>query len=335
MKIESLINDLVENKAFKLDDIKTFFGELCDGAPYPPEQLAALLVLLRQKGETAELLAAIAETLLERAVIVDMPEASVCLCGTGGDNSGTFNISTTASLLVAACGVPVAKHGSRSVTSKSGSADVLEELGIATDLNPEQATFSLNNYGFTFLFAQVYHPAFRYISPVRKALKVRTLFNIMGPLIHPGNVKRQVIGVFDPKLVPLMAGALSTLGHEKTLVVCSDDGLDEISLTGLTHAKLVEGDSITDLTINPEDYGFTLCKMEDLKGGDAEDNAQITRDIFAGQPGPKSDCVVLNSGVALFLSDKASSIEEGIDMARAAQQSGKALELIERLKEVK
>lgn len=335
MKIESLINDLVENKAFKLDDIKTFFGELCDGVPYPPEQLAALLVLLRQKGETAKLLAAIAETLLERAVIVDMPEASVCLCGTGGDNSGTFNISTTASLLVAACGVPVAKHGSRSVTSKSGSADVLEELGIATDLNPEQATFSLNNYGFTFLFAQVYHPAFRYISPVRKALKVRTLFNIMGPLIHPGNVKRQVIGVFDPKLAPLMAGALSTLGHEKTLVVCSDDGLDEISLTGLTHAKLVQGDSITDLTINPEDYGFTLCKMDDLKGGDAKDNAQITRNIFAGKPGPKSDCVVLNSGVALFLSGKASSIEEGIDMARTVQQSGKALELIERLKEVK
>ena len=335
MKIESLIKDLVENRCIEVSDLRAFFAELCDGVPYPPEQLAALLVLLRARGETADQLAGIAEVLLERALPVDIPGAAVCLCGTGGDNSGTFNISTTASLLVAACGVPVAKHGSRSVTSKSGSADVLEELGIATDLGPERAAYSLENYDFTFLSAQIYHPSFKNISPVRKALKVRTIFNIIGPLLHPGGLKRQVIGVFDPGLLEVLAGALSRLGHIKTMVVCSDDMLDEISMTGISHAKLVEGDSITDLTINPEDYGFDLCSLADLKGGDARENAQIALEIFAGTKGPKSDCIVFNSGIALYLSGKTDTIEKGIEIARSVQESGMAMEFIERLREVK
>lgn len=333
--IENLINKLVENDTIETDDLKTFFAELCDGVAYPTEQLAALLVLLRTRGETAEQLAAIAEVLLERALPVEMPSAAVCLCGTGGDNSGSFNISTTASLLVAACGIPVAKHGSRSVTSKSGSADVLEELGIATDLGPEQAAYSLKNYGFAFLSAQLYHPNFKNISPVRKALKVRTIFNVMGPLLHPGHLKTQVIGVFDPALLEVMAGALSRLGHQRTLVVCSDDGLDEISLTGLSRAKLVEGEKISDMRIDPVNYGFELCTLADLKGGNARDNAKITLEIFSGAEGPKSDCIILNSGIAIYLSDKAETIEEGIEIARSVQQSGKALEFIERLKEVK
>jgi anthranilate phosphoribosyltransferase len=335
MKIEDLLNDLIEDREIEQDDLKTCFGEFCDGVDYPPEQLAALLVLLRARGETPELLAAVAEVFLDRAVKVNMPEASVCICGTGGDDAGTFNISTTASLLIAACGVPVAKHGSRSVTSKSGSADVLEELGIATDLGPDKAAASLTSHNFAFLFAQIYHPAFKYIAPVRKALKVPTLFNVMGPMLHPGNLKRQVIGVYDQGLLDMMASTLSALGHEKTLVVCSEDGLDEISMTGLTHARLVEGDSITELTINPEDYGFTLCTLADLKGGEANENAQITRDIFAGEKGPKSDCVLLNSGIALWLADRTGSIGEGIELARSVQESGKALEYIESLKEVK
>jgi anthranilate phosphoribosyltransferase len=334
MKIESLINDLVENRSIKISDLQTFFAELCDGVAHPPEQLAAVLVLLRTRGETAEQLAAIAEVLLARAVLVDIPRAAVCLCGTGGDNSGSFNISTTASLLVAACGIPVAKHGSRSVTSKCGSADVLEELGIATGLGPERAAYSLNNFDFTFLAAQIYHPTFKNILPVRNALKVRTIFNVMGPLMHPGHLKTQVIGVFDPALLNKLAGALSKLGHVRTLVVCSDDGLDEISLTGLTQAKLVEGKKITDISINPVDYGFKLCSLADLKGGDAKDNAAITIEIFAGAIGPKSDCILLNSGIAIYLSGRAGTIEEGIEIARSVQQSGKALEFIERLKKV-
>jgi anthranilate phosphoribosyltransferase len=335
MQIEDLLNDLIEDRDIELEDLKTCFGNFCDGVEYPPEQLAALLTLLRTRGETPEQLAGLAMTLLERAVPVNVPDDAFTLCGTGGDNTGSFNISTTASLLIAACGVPVAKHGSRSVTSKSGSADMLEELDIATDLGPERAEYVLKKYGFVFLFAQTYHPAFRYISPIRKALKVRTIFNIMGPLLHPGHVKRQIIGVFDPELVDKMATALSVLGHKKTLVVCSDDGLDEISLSGLTRARLVEGDSITKLTINPEEHGLKLCSMKDLKGGDASENARITRNIFAGEKGPKTDCVLLNCAVGLHLLNKVSSVTEGIELSRAVLESGKALELIENLKGVK
>ena len=335
MKIESLINDLVENRQIEVSDLQTLFAGLCDGVSYPPEQLAALLVLLRARGETAEQLAGIAEVLLERALPVDLPGAAVCLCGTGGDDSGTFNISTTASLLVAACGIPVAKHGSRAVTSKSGSADVLEELGIATNLGPERAAHSLEKYDFTFLSAQIYHPSFKNISPVRKALQVRTIFNIIGPLLHPSGLNRQVIGVFEPALLDILAGALSRLGHIKTMVVCADDGLDEISMTGISHAKLVEGDSITNLTINPEDYGFDLCSISELKGGDARENAQIALEIFTGAKGPKSDCIVFNSGIAIYLSGRTATIDAGIEIARSVQETGKALDFLERLREVR
>jgi anthranilate phosphoribosyltransferase len=335
MKIEDLINDLVENRPIDTADLQQIFAELCDGVAYPTEQLAAMLVLLRARGESADQLAGIAEVLLQRALPVDMPSAAVCLCGTGGDNSGSFNISTTASLLVAACGIPVAKHGSRSITSKSGSADVLEALGIATDLGPEQAKYSLENYGFTFLAAQVYHPTFKHISPVRQALKVRTIFNIMGPLLHPGHLKRQVIGVFEPGLLDTLAGAFSRLGHVKTLVVCTEGKLDEISLTGITAAKLIEGNNITDMSIDPRDYGFSLCDLEDIRGGDAEENARISRAIFAGEKGPKSDCIILNSGVAIYLSGKTDTIEEGIRLARRVQESGSALDFVEKLQEIK
>jgi anthranilate phosphoribosyltransferase len=333
MKIENLLNDLIEDRDVTEDDLKTCFAEFCDGVEYPPEQLAALLVLLRARGETPEQLAAVANTLLERAIPIKVPGDAVCLAGTGGDDAGTFNISTTASLLVAACGVPVAKHGSRSVTSKSGSADVLEELGIPTDLGPEKAEIALEKHGFAFLFAQIYHPAFQYIAPIRRALKVRTMFNIMGPMLHPGHVKRQVIGVFDPRLVGMVADTLSAMGHEKTMVVCSADGLDEISLTGPTHARLIEGENVSEVTINPEDYGFKLCTLADLKGGEASENAAITRSIFAGEEGPRADCVILNAAVALYLGGKVESIRDGVELARSVQQSGKALELIEKLGE--
>lgn len=335
MKIEALLNDLIEGRDIELEVLKTCFGELCDGVDYPSEQQAALLVLLRARGETPEQLAGIGQVFMERAIKIELPEASVCLCGTGGDDAGTFNISTSASLLVAATGIAVAKHGSRSVTSKSGSADVLDELGIATDLSPEKAASSLASHNFAFLFAQLYHPAFKFISPVRKAVKVRTLFNILGPLLHPSNLKRQVIGVFDASLLDTMAKALSIMGHEKTLVVHSHDGLDEISLTGPTYARLVEGNSISELELSPEEYGFSRCSLGDLKGGDAGENADILRKIFSGELSPRTDCVLFNAGVAIWLSGKADSIEEGIQQVRAVQESGQALDYINRLSEVK
>ena len=334
MAIENLLNDLIDDREINIDALKSCFADFCDGVKYPPEQQAALLVLLRARGETPEQLAAIAEVFLERAVQIELPDAAVCLCGTGGDGAGTFNISTTASLLIAASGVAVAKHGSRSVTSKSGSADVLNELGIATDLSPGKAVASLESHNFAFLFAQLYHPAFKNIAPIRTAIGVRTLFNILGPLLHPSNLKRQVIGVFDAGLLDTMANALSLAGHEKTMVVHSADGLDEISMTGPTYARLVEGKKISEIELQPEDYGFTRCRLEDLKGGTAADNAAILRAIFAGENSPRADCVLFNAGVALWLAGTAESIELGIEQARTVQQSGEALEYIKSLSEV-
>ena len=334
MTIENLLNDLIADREIDLESLKQCFADFCDGVDYPPEQQAALLVLLRARGETPEQLAAIADVFMQRAVNIEMPDAAVCLCGTGGDGAGTFNISTTASLLIAASGVAVAKHGSRSVTSKSGSADVLDELGIATDLSPEKAIASLQSHNFAFLFAQLYHPAFKHIAPIRTAVKVRTLFNILGPLLHPSNLKRQVIGVFDAALLDTMANALALAGHEKTLVVHSEDGLDEISMTGRTFARLVDHGKVSKLELTPEEFGFSRCSLEDLKGGSASDNADILRSIFAGEQSSRADCVLFNAGVALWLAGTADSIGTGIEQAREVQQSGNALNYIKGLGEV-
>lgn len=331
--MEELIERLVDGHEVAISDLKKCLGEICDGRDYPPEQLAALLVLLRARGETPEQLAAIAETLLEKAIPVDIPPGATSLVGTGGDHAGTFNISTAASLLVAACGVPVAKSGNRSVTSQCGSADVLEALGIPLDLGPDQAARCIRERGFVFLFAIVYHPAFKFVGPVRNALKVRTVFNIMGPLVHSGNVKRLVVGVFDRELLDNMAHVFLSFGHERTLVVSSADGLDEITLSGPTYAKKVEHGSVSDMIIDPTEFGFSLCSIEDLKGGDASENAAIIRDIFGGARGPKADCIVLNAGFGLYVSGKVNDPAEGIALARSVQQSGSALEFLDSLRE--
>jgi anthranilate phosphoribosyltransferase len=198
--VEHLIERLINDQDVETAELKRIFGELCEGRPYPPEQLAALLVLMRARSETAEQLAGLAETILEQAVPIDVPPHATTIGGTGGDYAGTFNISTAAALLTAACGVPVAKHGNRAVSSQCGSGDVLEALGIPVDLGPDDAQRILGEHGFVYLAAPVYLPAFKYIAPVRAALKVPTIFNIIGPLLHPGHLKRQIIGVFDRSL---------------------------------------------------------------------------------------------------------------------------------------
>jgi anthranilate phosphoribosyltransferase len=329
--VEHVIERLINGREVATTELKRIFGELCQGRPYPPEQLAALLVLMRARGETAEQLAGLAETILEQAVPIDVPAHATTIGGTGGDYAGTFNISTAAALLTAACGVPVAKHGNRAVSSQCGSGDVLEALGIPIDFGPADAEHSLAEHGFVFLAAPVYLPAFKYIAPVRAALKVPSIFNVIGPLLHPGHLKRQIIGVFDRSLQDKMAEALLRLGHVHTLVVTSADGLDEITVTGPTYAKEIVDDRIADLVIDPGDFGFTECSMQDLAGGDANENAQIIRDFFAGAKGSKSDCVILNTAFALYVSGKVTTPSEGVDMAQTAQQSGAALSFLNRL----
>ena len=328
--MEELIEDLICGREVDVNRLKAYLVEFCAGHS-PPEQLAALLTAMRCRGETAEQLAGFAEALMSQAHTIEVGDEVVDHSGTGGDHSGSFNISTTAALLTAACGVPVAKHGNRSVTSRSGSADVLEALGINVNLQPAQAKACLEQIGFVFLFAPVYHPAFKAIAPVRKALKIRTIFNIMGPLLNPARVKRQVIGVYDRALMDIIAEAVLRLDNRRIMVVSSSDGLDEISMAAPTYAKIVEDGQIRALEIEPREYGFSYCTHEDLKGGDADDNAQILRAVLGGEQGPRADCVVLNSAASLFVGGKVENLAEGVELARSVQQSGAALDLLKRL----
>jgi anthranilate phosphoribosyltransferase len=260
------------------------------------------------------------------------------IVGTGGDHSNSFNISTTSSLVVAACGVPVAKHGNRAATSKCGAADVLEALGVKIDLTPSKAKKVLDQIGICFLFAQRYHSAMRFVAPVRKELSIRTIFNILGPLANPAGASYQLMGVYDEALVEPLAQVLLNLGVKRGLVVYGMEGLDEISLVGKTKVCEIRDGWVKNYTIDPRDYGFNLCKKEDLVGGTPEENAQIIKDIFSGKKGPKRDTVILNSAAALYigkdgitLADAIKEVEEVIDSGKA---QGKLNQMIRATNEV-
>lgn len=328
--MEDLIEDLICGRAVATERLKNCLTQFCEGNS-PPEQLAALLALMRCRGETADQLAGFAEAMMAKANTIEVGDHVVDHSGTGGDHSGSFNISTTAALLTAACGVPVAKHGNRSVTSKSGSADVLEALGIDVNLPPERAKQCLEETGFVFLYAPVYHPAFKHIAPIRKALKIKTIFNILGPLLNPARVKRQVIGVYNRDLMGVIAEAASQLNNLRVMVVSSADGLDEISMAAPTYAKIVEQGRMSEMHIDPLDFGFSYCHLEQLKGGDANDNAAILRAVLGGELGPRADCVVLNSAASLYVGGKVDNLAQGVELARSVQQSGKAIELLDKL----
>jgi anthranilate phosphoribosyltransferase len=247
------------------------------------------------------------------------------IVGTGGDHSNSFNISTTSSIVIAACGVPVAKHGNRAATSTCGAADVLEELGVKIDLEPEKAKEVLDEIGICFLFAQKYHSAMRFVAPVRKELSIRTIFNILGPLSNPAGASYQLMGVYDESLVEPLAQVLLNLGVERGLVVYGLEGLDEISLVGKTKVCEIRDGWVKNYEIDPRELGFDLCKKEDLVGGTPEENAKIVRDIFNGKRGPKRDTVVLNSAAALYIAREDISLAQAIKEVEDAIDSGKAL----------
>ena len=300
------------------------------------EEAKEFLIDLYERGESSEEISAGAEVMREYAMKLpvsnELQDKLIDNCGTGGDKSGSFNISTTVSFVLASCGCFVAKHGNRSITSKSGSADVLEKLGINLNLPPNRAINLLENTGFVFMFAQNHHPAMRYIMPIRKSLSHRTIFNILGPLTNPAGVKKQLIGVFDKSYVEKLAYALKDLGSVSATVVSSEDGLDEVSISAKTHYATLKDGKISIGVINPEDFGFKLAPLESIKGGDADENAQIILDILDGKiTDAKRDIVILNSALALVVDGKAMNIEEGIKIAQKAIDSGKA---IEKLKEI-
>ena len=287
-------------------------------------QISELLLGLRSKGETVDELAGLAETMRSLATNVRPRRGDLLdTCGTGGGRR-TFNISTTAALIAAAAGCAVAKHGNRTATGLSGSADVLEALGARLDLTAEDEASLIDEVGFGFIFAPAHHAATRHVVPVRKALGVPTIFNLLGPLTNPAGARRQLIGVPEPVVINLVAGALSQLGTDHALIVASEDGLDEISTSAPTEVAELSDGRIRRYTLSAEEFGIEPASDAELSGGGPEQNAQIIRDIFAGEIGPRREIAALNAGAAIYVAGRAASIAEGLELARQAIDSGAA-----------
>lgn len=297
-------------------------------------QIGAFLTALRLKGETIAEITGAARLMKEKAIMIKAPKGTVDTCGTGGDMAQTFNISTTAAFVVAGGGIPVAKHGNRSVSSRSGSADVLQALGVNIELPPEKVEKCLMDVGFGFLFAPIFHGAMKYALGPRREIGVRTIFNILGPITNPAGTKYQILGVYLSDLTEIMAEVLGNLGCLHAFVVHGEDGLDEITITGRTKISELKDGRVESYFIDPTDFGMKLGKVEDLLGGDAKENAEITLNILKGEKGPKRDIVLLNASAAIVASGKAKDFEEGISIAERSIDSGAALRKLEEIKRV-
>lgn len=297
-----------------------------------PAQIAGLLVGLAMKGERPAELVGLAQTMRANAVPVPVQPGPVFdTCGTGGDRSGTFNISTAAAIVMAACGTRVAKHGNRSVSSQCGSADVLEALGANVQASPEVAARCLSEVGIAFFFAPTFHPAMKHAAPARKDLGVRTAFNLLGPLTNPARPTRQLVGVPKPDLTELIARSLALLGSERAWVVHGADGLDELSTTGYTKVSECRNNAVQTFYVHPADFGLAKASPQALKGGDAATNAAIIRSVLDGAQGHPRDVVLLNTGAALFIAGQADTVRAGIAQAAAAIDSGAARDVLARL----
>ncbi|MDP2697796.1 anthranilate phosphoribosyltransferase [Thalassospira sp.] len=296
-----------------------------------PSQMGAFLMALRLRGETIEEITGAARVMRAKATGLTAPDRAVDTCGTGGDGTGTYNISTGAAIVAAACGAIVAKHGNRAASSKSGSADVLMALGVNLDADMALLEKSLRENNLCFMMAPRHHSAVRHVMPTRVEMGTRTIFNLLGPLANPAKTKRQVIGVFAREWVEPVAHVLNRLGSEHAWVVHGHGGLDEISTTGPTFVAEVKDGKVTTFDINPQDYGFALSDLEDLRGGDANVNAQAIRDLLAGQKNAYRDIVVLNAAAALIVSGQAHDLQDGVTQAIAAIDSGKAATTLQNL----
>ena len=300
-------------------------GQIAEG------QMGAFLYGLAQKGETRDELLGAARTMREKATRLEAPEGAIDVCGTGGDAKGTLNISTAVAIVVAACGVPVAKHGNRSVTSKSGSADVLEALGVRLDCELPVLQRCLEQANICFMMAPQFHLAMKHIAPLRKSLGIRTIFNLLGPLANPAGTKFQLLGVYSEKRLVMMAEVLAELGCERAWVVHGSDGMDELTTTGTSHVAQLEGGNVHVTEVTPEMAGLSISTAEALQGGDAQQNAQAMQQLFEGEAGAYRDIVLLNSAAALLIAGKADDLETGAQLAAAAIDDGRAKTTLEHL----
>ena len=332
--VRAALAAVVEGRSLQRAEARAAMGAVMDGDA-TPSQLAALLVALRMRGETVDELAGFAEAMRERVVRVEAPPGTIDTCGTGGDHSGTFNISTAAAFVVAAAGVPVAKHGNRAITSKSGSADVLEALGVRTDHDADSAAAALRELGFAFLFAPGFHPAMRHAGPTRREIGVRTAFNLLGPITNPAGARRQVVGVGDSAAAPRLAEVLRALGTERSLVV-HGTGLDELPLDGSGVIHDVSPAGVTRSEVDPAALGLARADTAALAGGTAAENAALVEGILAGADlGPRRDVVLLNAGAAFVAAGRAADLGAGIARGAATIDDGSATRLLARLREEK
>jgi len=324
-----LLGKLVDGRVLTGDEARDFFAACLRGEP-TPAQVAAAVTALRIRGETVEEIAAFATAMREAALTLDHPYDAIDTCGTGGDGAHTFNISTAAALVLAGAGLKVAKHGNRALSSKSGSSDVLSALGVNLAATPDQQRRSLDEAGIAFLFAPHYHGAMRHVGPVRAEIGFRTVFNLLGPLSNPAGAKRQVMGVYDPRLLEPLVEVLGRLGATRAWTV-HGDGLDELTTTGPTQVAEWRDGAVSRFEVSPEDAGLPRASIADLRGGDAEENAAALSALLGGAPGPYRDIVLLNAAAALVVAERAADLKAGAAQAAAVIDDGRAAEALARL----
>lgn len=331
--IAEAIKKVVEGKNLTEEEMVSAFDAIMSGNA-TPAQIGCFLTALRLKGETEEEITGAARVMRAKAEKVNAGENVVDTCGTGGDGAGTFNISTASALVTAGAGIKVAKHGNRAASSRCGSADVLTALGVKVDAEPPVVEKCIKEAGIGFMFAPRMHSAMKHAIGPRREIGIRTVFNVLGPLTNPAGAKRQVMGVFSSSFTALLARVLARLGSEHAMVVHGADGIDEITLTGNTYVAEYKNGNLKEYILNPTEFGFALCSPADLKGGDAEQNAQIVREVLKGKKGPARDVTLLNAGAAIMVSGKVSSLKEGIEIATESIESGKAEKALQALVEI-
>jgi anthranilate phosphoribosyltransferase len=317
-------------KALTVDEAGRAFAAIMSGK-VADDDLANFLTALAKRGAAISEIVGAARAMRAEMRTIKAPANAIDLCGTGGDGHGTFNISTATAFVVAGCGVPVAKHGNRSASSRSGTADVLEHLGVKIDMTPANAETCLGETNFCFLFAPHYHTAMKHVAAVRKQLGIRTIFNLLGPLSNPAGVKRQLMGVFAADFIAPLAEVLKELGSEKAWLVHGDDGLDELTTTTTTHVAILEAGKVTARDVTPEEIGLARVPLSAIKGGDTPENALALRRLLDGEKGPFRDIVILNAAAALIVADKAANLKDGSALAAETLDSGVAKDVLARV----
>ena len=328
--IQEAIQELVEGRSLPMEQAAQAMAEIMDGEA-TPAQFGAFVTALRLKGETPDEIAGMAQVMREKSLHVEIDGPLVDTCGTGGDSSGTFNISTTAGFAVAGAGVKVAKHGNRAMSSACGSADVLEALGVRIDLSPEGVRRCLEEVGFGFMFAQRYHPSMRFAAGPRREIGIRTVFNILGPLTNPAGARAQLLGVADAGIAESVAQVLGRLGSKHALVVHGKDGLDEITLGDETQVWELKDGSVSTYTISPEELGFDRARRGDLKAGNVDESTRMLREVLEGGAGPTRNVVLMNAAAALVAADRVATLKEGVALASKSIDSGAAHDKLEKL----